>query len=138
MATKSKPGKCEVCGNPTSESRAVRCKPCWNARPVEGRKNTYRKYQLKRKYKLSLEQYDELLKVQNSKCAICLTEQSELIHSLFIDHDRSCCPGQESCGKCVRGLLCSNCNFAIGQFKDNETTMKSAIRYIRKYKKEVI
>jgi len=138
MATKSKPGKCEVCGGPTSESRAVRCKPCWNARPTEGRKNSYRKYQLKKKYKITFEQYDNMLTLQGGKCAICFIEQSELKHSLYVDHDRSCCPSSESCGECVRGLLCNNCNFAIGHFKDNETTMKSAIKYIRKHKKEVI
>jgi len=138
MVNKSKPGKCEVCGNPTSESRAVRCKPCWQARPTEGRKTTYRRYQMKLKYKLSLTDYDEMLKKQNGKCAICLIEQSELKHSLYVDHDRSCCSGSESCGDCIRGLLCNNCNFAIGHFKDNETIMKSAIKYIRKHKKEVI
>ena len=140
MATisKSKPGVCEVCNGETSETRAVRCKSCWKARPTEGRKNTYRKYRIKKTYKLSLDDYDEMLKKQDSKCAICLIEQSELAHSLYVDHNRSCCSGSESCGDCVRGLLCSKCNFGIGNFKDNETTMKSAIRYIRKYKKEVI
>jgi len=93
---------------------------------------------MKLKYKLSLTDYDEMLKKQNGKCAICLIEQSELKHSLYVDHDRSCCSGSESCGDCIRGLLCNNCNFAIGHFKDNETIMKSAIKYIRKHKKEVI
>ena len=140
MATnsKSKPGVCEVCNGPTSETRAVRCKPCWKARPVEGRRTTYRKYQLKRKYKLSLEEYDAMLKFQDAKCAICLVSQSELAHSLYVDHNRNCCPGSESCGECVRGLLCNSCNFAIGHFKDNEIIMKSAIKYIRKHNKEDI
>jgi|688.fasta_scaffold797120_1 hypothetical protein len=140
MATnsKSKPGVCEICKGPTSESRAVRCKPCWKARPTEGRRTTYRKYRIKKTYNITLDEYDKMLKNQDGKCAICLIEQSELAHSLFVDHDRSCCPGKESCGKCVRGLLCNNCNFGLGQFKDNETNMKSAIKYINKYKKEVI
>lgn len=138
MATHSKPGVCEICSGPTSESRAVRCKPCWKARPIQGRRTTYRKYRIKKTYNISLDEYDNMLEKQDGKCAICLIEQSELAHSLFVDHDRSCCPGKESCGSCVRGLLCSNCNFGLGQFKDNETTMKAAIKYIRKYGKEVI
>ena len=128
--------KCITCGEATSEPRADYCKTCWLNREVEGRKTTYRKYRLKSWFKLSLDEYDKMLKKQDNKCAICLIDQSELSKSLSVDHDRSCCPGEKSCGECIRGLLCSNCNFAIGQFKDNETTMKSAIKYIRKHNKE--
>jgi hypothetical protein len=27
-----------------------------------------------------------------------------------VDHDHTCCPGEYTCGKCVRGLLCDDCN----------------------------
>lgn len=44
-------------------------------------------------------------------CQVC--ERSDV--SLSVDHDHSCCAeSKHSCGKCVRGLLCSDCNFLIG------------------------
>jgi hypothetical protein len=33
-----------------------------------------------------------------------------------IDHDHSCCNrGARSCGKCIRGMLCTSCNTGLGQ-----------------------
>lgn len=83
-----------------------------------------------RVYKLSRDALLNMLNTQNNQCAICSTNIAKLF---FIDHDHSCCPDRKNtCGKCVRGLLCGACNLALGAFKDNVDSLKKAIRYITK------
>lgn len=68
------------------------------------------------------EYYDELLKSQDNKCAICKTHQQDLKRTLSVDHDHNT-------GK-VRGLLCDNCNRALGYFKDDTSILEVAKNYL--------
>lgn len=52
------------------------------------------------------------------------------LRPFHVDHDHSCCSGVKSCGKCVRGLLCGNCNLFLGFLKDDTKKMRKAIEYI--------
>lgn len=53
------------------------------------------------------------------------------VKSMNIDHDHSCCPkNKKSCGKCVRGVLCRDCNLGLGYFKDDIDLLKRAIKYL--------
>jgi hypothetical protein len=61
----------------------------------------------------------------DGKCWIC--KDSKVF---AIDHDHSCCSGAWSCGKCVRGVLCSNCNTAIGLLKDRQDLLEEAKKYL--------
>lgn len=69
---------------------------------------------LKRRYRMTVEDYEILLDQQKGVCAICGTDLRDVLGSgwkgAHIDHDRACCPGRNSCGKCVRGILCGRCN----------------------------
>lgn len=86
-------------------------------------------------FKMTLAQYNDLLKAQDYKCANCPKHASELTRALAVDHDRTCCPGRRSCGKCVRGLLCDSCNRGLGLLQDNIDVLEASIKYLKKYKK---
>jgi hypothetical protein len=68
-------------------------------------------------FKRTLEEYEELLELQNGRCLICKKTEEENGRRLAWDHDHLCCPGKKSCGKCVRGLLCTSCNLAVGRLE---------------------
>ncbi len=58
-----------------------------------------------------------------NKCAICGGKPLSK-RLLDIDHDHKT-------GK-IRGLLCRKCNLGLGLFKDNETSLQTAISYLQK------
>ncbi|MEW2301981.1 endonuclease VII domain-containing protein [Streptomyces sp. NPDC006655] len=83
-----------------------------------------------RRYKLTPEAYAALLESQGGGCAICGTQPTPE-DGMHVDHDHGCCPPRKkSCGKCVRGLLCSRCNLMIGYAKDDPEVLRQAIRYL--------
>lgn len=111
------------------------CKACAHARSrhwaVEHPEITalkLRKSWLKR-YNLTPEEYDSLLAAQGGICAICKIDKPGGKGSFHVDHDHACCPEKErSCGKCIRGLLCNNCNRNLaGQ---NPEILRRAADYI--------
>lgn len=83
------------------------------------------------KYGLTTETYIALVNAQGDSCAICGTDNpGGKWNKWCVDHDHSCCPGQKTCGNCVRGLLCIRCNTGLGMFADNIYNMQSAISYL--------
>lgn len=84
-----------------------------------------------KKFGTTEERLSEIHHAQGGACAICKRPEGE-DRSLAVDHDHSCCPENRSCGKCIRGLLCSACNTGLGMFGDDIEVMLSAIEYLRK------
>lgn len=90
------------------------------------------KVQNVKRYGITIDQFDALLSLQDSKCAICKLKFWEETSSPHIDHDHSCCNEQlRSCGQCIRGLLCRGCNQILGCAKDNLGTLRSAVEYLQ-------
>ena len=77
----------------------------------------------KKTYNISLEDYNNLLESQNYTCKICKKEEKHTNKALAVDHCHST-------GK-VRGLLCFDCNTALGKFKDSTELLYEAINYLQ-------
>lgn len=69
---------------------------------------------------------------QDSRCKICSVEfGTDRRTKPHVDHDHSCCPANESCGACIRGILCGDCNKGLGFFRDDPATLEQAIQYLK-------
>jgi hypothetical protein len=69
-----------------------------------------------KKYGTTVEWYRDRLIEQNGLCAVCghLSHHHGTIQRLQVDHDHKCCDlHTKSCGKCLRGLLCADCNILL-------------------------
>jgi Autographiviridae endonuclease VII len=80
-----------------------------------------RKSHLKRKYGLTVEQYEAMLDAQGGVCFICRETPGDL--PLHVDHDHT--TGD------VRGLLCIRCNNALGLFQESPALFQAAADYLR-------
>lgn len=92
-----------------SDGLSTRCKAC---RAAEGRAG-----HLKRSYGMTEAERAELLASQKGLCAICLKEPA-----VHVDHCHKT-------GK-VRGVLCFNCNSAIGKLSDDPDIVRRAAAYL--------
>jgi hypothetical protein len=74
---------------------------------------------LRRTFGIEPAVYYAILDKQKNTCAICKSKPKERLH---VDHDHVS-------GK-IRGLLCGNCNRAIGLLKDSPAIIRSAAGYL--------
>lgn len=74
------------------------------------------------RFKLSPIDYEALLDAQDNKCAICEAELVRDRNSTVIDH---CHDTNE-----VRGVLCRSCNTGLGNFKDKNSLLANAAKYL--------
>ncbi len=91
-------------------------------------KSRHRECRLKRQYKITLEQYNNMFIFQGGVCAICgrpeTVKLKNIVKRLSVDHNHIT-------GK-VRGLLCRNCNQALGLLNENPVVIKNLLGYIIK------
>lgn len=92
-----------------------------------------RDHMLRKKYKLSLADYNTRLVKQGGHCATC-----PAVDRLHVDHDHSCCPGEKSCGQCVRDILCHRCNSTLGFVDDSLELLSNLVTYITLHRSETL
>lgn len=96
----------------------VYCKPCQRKRRTLT--------DIKTKYKISEQEYEQLNAAQGGQCAICGNpETAKRKTRLAIDHCHQT-------GK-VRALLCSYCNQGIGHFFEDVARLQAAIDYLNSH-----
>ena len=83
-----------------------------------------RKYALKARFGITLEQYTEMLEEQNHCCAVCLRHKSEFKTNLAVDHNHET--------REIRGLLCTHCNHVIIGRNKNDELLRRAGDYLDK------
>jgi hypothetical protein len=76
---------------------------------------------LKRKYGITIAEYDRMFEEQNGVCAICGEPRPEE-RTLHIDHDHQT--------GVIRGLLCFRCNNALGDFREEYELFQRAADYL--------
>ena len=112
------------------ENRNYICKKC-----EKKRRNKYKKFHkekvsqqarqrdLKYKYGLAQKQYEEMLRLQDYRCAICGRKFTKS-NPACVDHNHKT--------KEVRGILCRKCNTAIGFLEDDPILAYKAFDYLAK------
>lgn len=110
-------GRCKECLCDEDRTRYFR-----NGKEYSASKR--RERTLREGYNMSLTDYDDMLDSQQGKCAICGSYPKS--KPLAVDHCHH--------SGVIRGLLCSNCNTALGLFADDGARMEKAIAYLKKGK----
>lgn len=144
MAAETFEAECVKCGEVGPHYASCRlsngCRTCVIKKTGEYAKSergreTRKKIDLKvrlRKYNLTEDQYNEMFAAQGGRCGCCGTLRPTK-RGWHIDHDHACCPGEGSCGECVRGILCARCNIMLGYAQDNAAILLGGIEYLSRW-----
>ena len=142
---------CRECGNETLYpdgfgkgavgKRTTKCKSCHSKRSSEwARNNPERCLENRRNAAYNID-FNERWSAQGGLCASCaepMLPRGKEPMSVVVDHDRNCCLGHGSCGKCVRGLVHNRCNRVIGNANDDVHVLESAVAYLKRWRDRLI
>lgn len=125
-------GTCRECQNARSQLRNEAIKK--SGLNIEINRRDYRErrkwIRLRSRYGLTKEIYQQMVEDQGNLCAICKKPETES-SSPHIDEMDLSIDHCHTTGK-VRGLLCRQCNIALGRFREDVTILESAIAYLKR------
>lgn len=113
---------CRVCNSEFEQKGKGRPQTCSKECGYALSKKRIKKWNMQKKYNISPENYDEILMSQRGRCAICELHHTEAYNGLYVDHSHST--------GLVRGLLCRDCNSAIGLLKEDSKRILLALKYL--------
>ena len=109
---------CPDCGG-AKTAGAARCQPCYFKTRRQGEASPARRYNLMYRYGITVEQFDEMSAAQGGACLLCRVVPAV---GLVVDHCHAI--GD------FRGLLCHNCNTAIGLAGDDPVLLRKMADYV--------
>lgn len=124
-------GICKLCANEAAKQwyEANKEQAAAAARRRRGYQERWRRTM---RYGLPEGRFEEMLAEQDGACALCRApfDPDAPRRQAHIDHDHRCCPGQTSCGQCVRGLLCYRCNVSIPAAESDAAWLGRVAKYL--------
>jgi uncharacterized Zn finger protein (UPF0148 family) len=105
-----------------TRKRRIKLAKKWREENIEQHRRNARKFKLKNKYGITLEQFDQMMEEQKGLCFLC-QKPSPNGRRLSIDH----CHKENR----VRKLLCEFCNRALGFIERDPAWVTRAIEYLK-------
>ena len=112
----------DIRANQAERNRRWRAKnPDWKERCSKPTPKQMLKYRLWHTYRLTPEDFDQMMADQGGSCAICGAPPAKG-KRLHVDHDHE--TGQ------IRALLCFHCNCGLGHYQDRPDLLRKAADYL--------
>lgn len=114
------------------------CRPCQSdeyrdyvARNREKVSAAKRAQKYRWRFNMEIADVEARFAAAGDSCEVCgIHRDATHNQTLVLDHDHNCCPGEQTCGRCVRGVLCTKCNVGLGALDDDPLRVIALMDYI--------
>lgn len=114
--------KCKSCARTARNNYQRKYNPEWIKNKLKKDPQYARRKNLWKNYKITIEQFNNMLLSQGGCCAVCKGPPMGK-GQFHVDHDHAT--------NKIRGLLCHKCNVALGMVNDSVDHLSSLMGYVR-------